>query len=550
MSTDISAIEQRNLHNALMKASISYRLAHSNVRIDGNQPLDFSRYPYIPEIIDERSWQRVTILKGAQMGFTIACIMKALEFAKEGGLRGIGYFFPSDSEVSDFAKARFGPMMTNNPEVWGNLVHDTDSAALKRVGDTFLYFRGAGQKGTGTSQKSLSKQKSIPLDVLVLDERDEMDDNRVDAIMHRLDGSLHPHVISLSTPTLPGYGVDYDYARSDQRVWMWKCQACGEWTCLELTFPDCIAEPSGNEPYYMCQKCRGPLAKVVGEWVARKTDIQDHAGYWVGQLSSPTRTARDIIEAVEMATETGRKRELENQTFARAYADVDEEITEQMLDLLLTNTQKPLRHEGPCAMGVDPGKPLWYEVAARVTEVDSEVVARGRASSYEEIDRIATAFNVKCGVMDQGYDPSAVSKFCEDHPGWFGCLYVGGKKTAPDWDHTEHLVKVGRTRILDDAHNAIIKKRIKHYQKDEFWVKHYVPQMTNLKRATIEKNARTQDAEAVWVVTGKQKNDHLRHADAYCQLALTQVGLAKSIQRMRNRQSYRDPSRPKSPWVM
>lgn len=543
-----------DMHNILMRASRSYYLAHSGIRIDGGQRLNFQRYPYIPELLDEDP-PRTTILKGAQMGFTIACIMKALEYAKEGGIRGVGYFFPTESEVSDFAKARFGPMMTSNPDVWGNYVQDTDSAALKRVGDTFLYFRGAGQKGSGSATKSMSKQKSIPLDVEILDERDEMDDSRVDAIEHRLDGSTRPIIIQLSTPTLPGYGVDMEYMKSDQRVWMWKCQHCGEWTCLELSYPDCLVEPSGKEPYYQCQhkRCKKELDRVQGEWVARNTEVKDHFGYWIGQMSSPTKTARDIVRAVEDAAEKGRQRELQNQTFARAYAEVDEEITREMLEALIQpHAIRPLRHEGPCAMGVDPGKPHWYEIRARISETDSEVVAMGRADSYEELDRLALNFNVQCGIIDQGYDPSAVAKFVRDHAGWYGCLYVGGKKSSPDWDYMERLVKTGRTRLLDDAQNAIIKKRVKYHQKTEFWDKHFVPQMTNLKRASIDKNVKTGETEAVWVVTGGQKNDHLRHADAYCNLALERVGLSKSVMAMRNRpdKGRSKVSRPKSPWVM
>ena len=85
--------------------------------------------------------------------------------------------------------------------------------------------------------------------------------------------------------------------------------------------------------------------------------------------------------------------------------------------------------------------------------------------------------------------------------------------------------------MLDDAHNSMLNKHVKHYQKDEFWIKHFVPQMTQLKRATIE-NAKTGEREGVWVVTGGQKNDHLRHADAYCDLAISRCGISANVQRM------------------
>jgi hypothetical protein len=516
----------------MMAAGTSYRLQHSHIVVDGTVPLDFSKYPYVPEIIDEHA-PTITIIKGAQMGFTIACVMRALEEAKDGNFRGIGYFFPTEGEVSDFAKARFGPMMTNNDEIWGQFVKDTDSAALKRINQTFLYFRGMGQKGSGSAKRSTSKLKSIPLDRLYLDERDEMDDSRVDAAEHRLDGSDQPEKIVLSTPTLPGYGVDYDYQRSDQRVWMWKCSACNEWTCLELTYPECIVEPVNQDPYYRCSnaKCHKRLTRSRGQWVARKPDITDHRGYWVSQLASPTKTASDIVTAAMRAIEDGRRSEFENQTLARAYAEVDQEITaSQLEELVVPYETRPLRHEGPCAMGVDPCKPHWYTIRVRLTEKDSFQIARGRADTYEELSKLVKQFNVRSGVMDMGYDPSAVARFCRDHDGWYGCLYIGGKTGDPDWDHKNRQVKAGRTRTLDQAHNVILSKRVKYHQKDEFWHKHFVPQMTNLKRATIENDV-TGDRKAEWVVTGGKKNDHLRHADAYCELALSRSGLAKNVTR-------------------
>lgn len=537
-------------HQVFMACSPSYRVQSLGVTIDGGARLDFQRYPYLPEIIDGHA-RRTTILKGAQMGLSIACILRALEEARQGDLRGILYGFPSDREVQDFSKARFGPMMAQNPGVWGNL-GDTDSAGLKQIGSTFVYFRGIGQKG-GASTKSLSQIKSIPIDRLYLDERDEMDDSRVDAAEHRLDGSLCPEQTSLSTPTLPEYGVDLDYKSSDQRQWLWQCPLCDGWTCLEEGYPDCIAEPRNAAPHYLCAKCRKPLQKTFGEWVAKRPDVTDHRGYWISQLCSPTKTAADIITAADEAIKRGRMREFYNQTLALAYAEVEDQITEQQLTDLLREETRPLRHEGPAAMGVDPGKPHWYEVRVRVTDTDSHQIARGRADTYEELSQIARRYNVQSGVMDQGYDPSAVAKFCKDHPGWYGCLYVGQKKSDPDWDHREKMVKVGRTRLLDDAHHEILSRRISFYARDEFWHDEFVPQMTNLKRATVE-NEKTGQRDAVWVVTGGRKNDHLRHANAYAHLAMQRVGLAKSVERAaalaRDKQQGRRVPRPKSAMVL
>jgi hypothetical protein len=113
------------------------------------------------------------------------------------------------------------------------------------------------------------------------------------------------------------------------------------------------------------------------------------------------------------------------------------------------------------------------------------------------------------------------------------------------------MVKMGRTRTLDDAHNEILAKRISYYRKDEFWHEEFVPQMTNLKRATVE-NKVTGQREAVWVVTGGRKNDHLRHASAYAHLAMQRVGIAKKVQQAYSnaRNEGRRVARPRSAMVM
>lgn len=513
--------------------SPAFRLQADGVRIDGGIKLDFKRYPFIPEIIDGHS-RYTTILKGGQMGFSIACILRALEEARTEDLRGILYLFPTDREVQDFSKSRFSTLMEQNRHVWGeDVVGNTDSAGLKEIGGSFIYFRGSGQKG-GATQKSTSMLKSMPIDRIYYDERDEMDDSRVDAAEMRVTGSLHPEETSLSTPTLPGYGVDLLYQSSDQRAWHWKCERCNGWTCLELTYPDCIVEPLNGNPFYRCSKCKEELVRSFGEWVAAKPHVKDHRGFYASQLCSPTRTPTDILAAHEKAISRGRLREFYNQVLARPFAEIEDVITAEQLNALVTEEVRSLRHEGPSAMGVDPGKPHWYTVRVRVSDQDYVQIDRGRADTFEELARIAKKYNVKSGVMDQGADSTSVANFVKAHPGWWGCLYVEQKKTGADWNPREKMVKVGRTFLLDQAHQTIINKRIHYPAKDEFWEKEFVPQMTNLARTIIE-NPETGARTAKWVITGGQKNDHLRHADAYADLACEKVGLVASVRRLHER---------------
>lgn len=61
-------------------ASRAYRLHKAAVRIDGGRYLDWTRYPYCVEILDD-DCRETTIIKAAQAGLTIVCVLKAVEQA-------------------------------------------------------------------------------------------------------------------------------------------------------------------------------------------------------------------------------------------------------------------------------------------------------------------------------------------------------------------------------------------------------------------------------------------------------------------------------------
>lgn len=510
-----------------MERVASYRVHHSHIAIDGGVIANFKDYPYIPEMIDS-TVPIMTVVKGAQMGMTIGGALRVTERAKSGYLRngdpirGIGYWFPKASDAIKFSKARMNPLLQNNPHYYKPETISADSAELKIVNGVNIYLKGTGAKGT--THTDASGVKSDPMDIIVLDERDEMADDRVDSVEHRLDASRAPEILTFSTPTAPGYGVDALYQESDQSSWHWRCTHCNEWVCFEDAYPECLAEPTNKDPFYICVKCREPFVKVKGMWVARRPSLsEEHRGLAISQLSSKVRTALDIMQEAEKAELRGHHREFENQVLGRPYADANDMVTEQQLNDCLSDRVRPIRDNGPSCMGVDPGKIHHYEVRKRVSDGDTIQIARGSAQSYEELSNIVKRLKVTAGVMDKGFDPSAVGKFCDDHPGFYGARYVESKTSEPNWNHKEREVKVGRTWLLDAAHRDIQEKRVSFYRKDDDWSE-FVSQMTNLIRV-VHENKLTGERKARWVVSGK-KNDHLRHAGAYCLLASSRVELA------------------------
>lgn len=529
-------------HQLSMAASTTYRLEHKGLKVDGEK-LDFSLYPHLYKIIDGRA-PETTIVKAAQQGLSIACILRAIEDQLQLKLRGTGYFFPTDDEVKEHAKARFDPVF----EQYG-LNSSVNTAGLKQVGNGFVWFRAMGQIG-GAKQKSLSKVKSFPADKIYCDEADEMDPKRVDAARHRLDGASEDiaEFVSLSTPTIPDFGVDWDYKQSDQEAFHWRCSKCNEWVCLELTWPDCLADPSEGDAFYLCSKCREPLERLGAdtEWVPARPDLEKiHRGFWVSQLSSLRRSPNRILLDLQKAEAKGRVKEFKNQVLAKTHADIEDVMTDALMNACLDRDRPRARSAaGPCAMGVDPGsKVMHYWIGERITDKDTRILSYGKVAGFDDIGQLAKKFHVKSGVMDIGAETRKVREFLDEHPGWWGCQYVEKKATGYDWNPREHIVTVGRTEALDASHDAILSKRTSLPAPDETYHDLVLPQMKNLARTKIEDD-QTGNVTMKWVVTGGQKDDHLKHAHAYFQIATEKVGLAESVQRSMN--ARRGPARRRS----
>ncbi len=119
-------------------------------------------------------------------------------------------------------------------------MQETDSQNTKRIGKSMLYLRGARSTAKiGGLKRTSSQLKSVPIDRVVFDEVDEMEPAMIDLAKERLSHSSVKEEIFLSTPSVPDYGVDKLYQKSDQQHWFIRCDKCGGETCDErqLYFP-------------------------------------------------------------------------------------------------------------------------------------------------------------------------------------------------------------------------------------------------------------------------------------------------------------------------
>ncbi|MBW2610683.1 MAG: phage terminase large subunit family protein [Deltaproteobacteria bacterium] len=101
--------------------------------------------------------------KAAQLGLTEIEVLKTIHGMIHGQYpAGCLYLFPTGDDVSDFSKARFNPLIADNPKTIGRFVRSTDSTNIKRIGSGMLYLRGARLSSVIEGmKKDSSKLRSI-----------------------------------------------------------------------------------------------------------------------------------------------------------------------------------------------------------------------------------------------------------------------------------------------------------------------------------------------------------------------------------------------------
>jgi len=467
---------------------------------------------------------RQCCIKGAQMGITEVWVLKTLHGMIHGKYpAGALYLFPTRDDVGDFSKARFDPLISDNPCI-GNFVTSTDSKNIKRIGQGFLYLRGArATKTIDDTKKSSSQLKSIPVDRIVFDERDEMTDDMVTLAEERVSHSRIQELMYLGTPTVPDFGIDAQYQKSDQRVWMIRCRSCNKTTCLELEFPNCIKWSEKLKRHYRaCANCNAEIFPSDGQWVALYPDrSKDLVGWWISQLNSTFHTPGYILDLYNNPP-NGNLSEVMNSKLGRAFIAAENRLSPNMVWEACTKDGMLLSHDGPCAMGVDVGKMLNVVIAERPTRNSIKVIKIAEVESFNDLHDLARDFNVKCTVIDYKPEIRKVREFqaTERHQ-VFACDYVERKTGQASWDEKDGFVKVNRTEICDATHDLVVNVGRLMLPRRSAEMEKFVKQMCNMAKILAEDD----DTGSKEYRYRKLGDDHYRHALNYCWLASQRIGI-------------------------
>jgi len=397
--------------------------------------------------------------KATQVGGSTWAILRAIHGCYCG--LNVIYYFPTYKDVLEFSKSRINPLIAANPFL-ARLVTDTDTAGLKKIGEAHLYLRG---------MKSEIGLKSVPADLIVLDELDEVAPEMKSLALERLAHSDYKRLIELSNPSLPDYGIDEAYQRSDQRHWTLKCPGCGASVCPEKEFPTKLGQevriilPRKDGGFYLaCPKCEAELDREAGEWVADFPEREIH-GYRISQLFSPKVDPGEILEEYRLTRYPDRFYNLE---IGIPWADLERRL-DAMAVLALCGTE-PLAERGGdqgawYSMGVDTGRALHTVIIRSRYRQDGStaeaVVHLDVCRDFAELDDLMERFRIDGCVIDGLPETHATREFAERHAGTaFMCFFNESQRGAPRWEPASRQVLINRTEALDMSRAAVREQRV------------------------------------------------------------------------------------------
>ena len=465
--------------------------------------------------------------KSAQMGFS-ETVLNITFFKMDIERKNCLYVLPTKTpDATEFSSARFDSALELSDHL-GNLFSDVKNVGHKRAGSANLYVRGSNSR---------SSLKSVPIDILILDEVDEMNQENIPLAEERTSGQINPIVWKISTPTIPNKRINKVFLQSTQDHWVFKCPHCGHQT--ELIFPECLiitaetsTDPGIKNSHIVCKECKHKLDHSCkrewlginnAEWVSFGDPKADIRGFYINQLYSipmnPWKIAKLFLEA---QSDKASEQEFYNSKLGLPHVVEGSQLNELQIQEAIC-AAKPYK-DTLITMGVDQGKWLHYEIAAwrfptlandLNMRAECQVIKVGKCVDFEELDILMKEYQVISCVIDAQPERRKAYEFACRFWGHVKLCFYGhsqsGKMIIIDSDENQHKIVVDRTTWLDTALDRFRAKTIILPLKIS---QEYQTHLINLVRRYGTKK---DNQVAEYVSLGA---DHFGHARAYNEMAL------------------------------
>lgn len=442
-------------------------------------PMDFSRFPWQPTILDCQE-PMVIIQKGAQLGFSVAGMIKAIH--RVDSLReDVLYILPTDKNASQFAQARLDAIVGLSPKL-RDLFVGVNSVGLKKTKHhSNLYIKGS---------MSEANLVSVPAGCVIIDEFDRCNVKALSLALKRMSGHDKGHLFALSTPTLPEYGINSLFEQGTKEEFTFKCPSCFKhislrWPESFVVCGDSATDPDASKSYMQCSECKAKLPhETKGQWLGdcsweKTQNASGHRSFSLSQLYSfavkPVDLAidyhRGVGDEISMV-------EFHNQTLGQPYIMAGGKVTDVEINRNIgTHYKTDLPPDGKMiCMGIDVGSML--DVAIVQYDYDEhpglEPHLRSTATLLQELrlpgkdfdalDQLMSQWQIQYACIDFQPETNLARSFCRRFHGFAAMVqYRRGteqEEIKEKEDDRVPLLTVNRTAFLDYSIGRLHKNKI------------------------------------------------------------------------------------------
>ena len=486
------------------------------------------------QVIRDHSTE-IVIPKAAQMAFTVTFLTRTAHWITERGWHHL-YLLPLKTGAIPFVQARIDPMLDSNPKLGAQFANVDNRLHKQSKTNINWYIRGTN---------IVNELQEIPVDVQVWDERDRMVEDNLEDARHRMDGSKIKKLTMLSTPTVPGHGVDADDAwhRSDMHRWEVPCPSCGRFQVLNFeddgleysnlrmgdTAEDCVVECAFCHKKISDEKRAG--LNALGRWVPYKPDGVIR-GYHISQFNSPSQPLAEIMKGWFTGQSNARKlKSFYNNSLGKPYVALGDQFTPEILDGCRGSIGMGGIPESNVYVGIDIGTFIHVR-ADTLTQTGKRRLWQLKIfKEWEELDHFLSGLTSFMAVCDMHPEKRAARDLARKYRGRFWMGYEMDRDSSEDiatWHEPKDRGDVGkvtidRTLAFDTVINRYINGNVviprdardlgEHLRNRPYNGFYY--QMCQMVRVE-EENSKSM------IVARWKKNrnpDHWHHADMFCEVA-------------------------------
>lgn len=510
-----------------MRASTLAWIEQNNIVNERGKPISFDTHYFMRDIYTDRA-KKLAIRKPSQIGVSTTFILRSIHDARYWGINQI-HTLPSAGDVQKFVPSKVNEIIKANPCIRKGIDKaNVDSIQQKQFGKGFLYY-----KGTIGSSETLM----LTSDRNIYDELDRSDAAAIGNYASRLQGvdSLGEEWY-LSTPTVPHFGIDAVFMKSDQKHWRFNCEKC-----KHRQYLDWYKSVDYKKKVYRCTKCGGTLTQKMirsGAWEA-KFPGREISGYWLNQMIIPWKSCAELIKEEEdiKADEQKPADYFPNHILGMPYLSADTMIQPGLIYQNLVT--KPHTEVNSC-IGVDVQLNELYCILGNEDGVWGimRIENTPGKTKWQRLREIMNIYDIKLAVIDGGFTPNEVIDFAKSMPfkvfvNWYKddpkkekIVRFGDDDFAGKQKSFEETIKIltERDRMIDFLVAELRERKIPFIfsQMDEALIK-LVDHVKTTYSRTVTDRLGLESRE--WISTGK--DDYL-HALIYWRIAMIKWRLQTS----------------------